>query len=92
LIAAHAAGQTVHRAWSQSTFPHSITTAYRWVKRWHRNLGHLRSHLARAHPPPRQQCDSASASTYRHLIEAFPPADPCRIGAFQQLTQAHFLP
>jgi len=91
LIAAYSSGQSVHQIWSSGNFPLSLTSAYRWIARWHRQRGHIRSQLARIRPPPHLPGASANTSTFQHLHEAF-PQDPCCIAAFQSRLQTDLLP
>ncbi|MEJ6582048.1 MAG: hypothetical protein QNL33_12140 [Akkermansiaceae bacterium] len=91
LISGVARGTPRHRVWHQGSFSFSITTAYRWCQRWLLHQAHLRTHLSRTHPPPRGDMGSATASTLLHLSQAY-PNERCRITAFQNQHQQHFLP
>ena len=91
LIAGVAQGRPLHQVWHQGDFPFSVTTAYRWWRRWINNQSHLRSHLSRSRPPPRQDHRSSVDSTLRHLSQAYPD-EFCRITAFLNRHQQHFLP
>ena len=88
LIEAVAAGATVHSAWQQgSQFPLSLTSAYRWIKRWRLGTAGMRALLCLLEPPPDQQSGTSTDwLTLQHLASAFPATLDdlrCRIGAFQ---------
>jgi len=91
LISGVADGRPLHRVWHDGAFPFSITTAYRWLRRWHRGQPHLRTRLARDHPPPRGEPLPPASRTLRHLHLAFPQAS-CPVAAFQHAHQVDFLP
>jgi hypothetical protein len=91
LIAGVADGRSLHGVWHDGAFPFSVTTAYRWLRRWHRQQPHLRTHLARDHPPPRGDHLPSASRTLRHLRLAFPRAS-CPVAAFQHAHQVDFLP
>ena len=90
LIDGVAQGKPLHQVWHQGQFPFSVTTAYRWIRRWHRSQAHLRSHLSRTRAPPRGDMGSAAATTFLHLSQAY-PNERCRITAFQNQHQQDFL-
>ena len=91
LISGVADRRPLHRVWHDGDFPFSITTAYRWLRRWHRGQPHLRTRLARDHPPPRGDDLSSASRTLHHLHLAFPRAS-CPVAAFQHAHQVDFLP
>jgi len=84
-------GQSLHRVWHAGAFDFSITTAYRWLARWRRNLAHLRTHLSRTRSPPNEEHTSACQRTFLHLTQAYAQRS-CPITAFQHQHQQHFLP
>ena len=90
LIAGVSEGKSLHQVWHQGQFPFSVTTGYRWIRRWQRNQAHLRSYLSRTRPPPHGDRISASATTFLHLSQAYPD-EHCRITAFQYQHQQDFL-
>lgn len=94
LIRTVANGATTHGAWQASCLPISLTSAYRWVKKWTLGTATIRSLLCLLRPPPAQQCGTKTEFlTLQHLTQAFPadPSDRCPIAAFQCHFQAPIL-
>jgi len=95
LLKAVTDGATIHGAWQQqgrqqrsgSTFPLSLTSAYRWINRWRRGTARIRPRLCLLLPPPPQVCAMGTdCLTLLHLMSAFPATARCPLAAFQ----AHF--
>lgn len=82
LVRAVAGGPSTHGAWYFGRLSISISSAYRWVARWLRLTGHIRSGLCLTVPPPGKADAQADPFTLNHLSAAFPNA-PCAIAAFQ---------
>lgn len=82
LMRAVAGGPSTHGAWYFTRLSISISSAYRWVAKWIRLTGHIRSGLCLTVPPPGKADAQTDPFTLNHLSAAFPKA-PCAIAAFQ---------
>lgn len=91
LLLALAKGGKTAAARKAPGFPFTITTAYRWVKKWRLGTPHIRSRLCLVRPPPVQGNISNDLHTLRHLESAFPYAH-CPLEAFQNTFQLPLLP
>jgi hypothetical protein len=58
-------------AWQQAKTGFSTDSAYRWVKRFVRNQGEIRSRLCRVRAPPRALSKWIHAELFEHLQLAF---------------------
>lgn len=93
LIGKVASGSKTHKAWSASRSSFSITTAYRFIRRWRAACAHIRSTLSRTRPPPQHSHHGAEHTTWLHLQQdCHTPGGTCCITVFQTLYQQHFLP
>ena len=89
-----AAGATTHSVWQHSSLPISLTSAYRWIRRWRLGTARMRSLLCLLQPPPGQQAGtSTDYLTLQHLTHTFPaaPGTRCPIAAFQRHLQTPIL-
>jgi hypothetical protein len=82
LVRVVAGGPSTHGAWYFSRLPISISSAYRWVAKWLKLAGHIRSGLCLTIQPPGKADAQADPFTLNHLSAAYPEA-PCAIAAFQ---------
>jgi hypothetical protein len=83
----------VHKAWTNTKVTFSITTAYRWAKKWNSKLSHIRSLLLLTRAPPintKNPDINPLLKTLHHLAEVY-PKELCCITAFQQQHQVSFL-
>ena len=91
-LTAFATGSTVHKAWYKSKANFSISTAYRWVKRFLRSISHIRSQLpatslklsARGSP----SSGTPALKTLAHLASTF--KEGCCLSSFQLHFQSPF--
>jgi hypothetical protein len=79
-------GRSIHRAWAASKLWISLTSAYRWLRRWKLNLGHIRTRLCLIQDPPGKTDFLPDPLSVRHLL-ALCPVDHCPVANFQQMTQ-----
>jgi hypothetical protein len=79
-------GGSIHRAWAASKLWISLTSAYRWLRRWKLNLGHIRTRLCLIQDPPGKTDFLPDPLSVRHLL-ALCPVDHCPVANFQQMTQ-----
>jgi len=81
--------RSLHHLWFQGRYQMSLTSAYRWRRKWQNSLAHLRSQLHRDHPPPRTE-GHADALMIQHLSEAFGEDSTGWVPSFQQDYQRDF--
>lgn len=91
LLLSVARGNAIASAQKIAGFPFTISTAYRWVKKWRLGAPHIRSRLCLVRPPPAQSNISNDRYTLQHLESAFPYAH-CPLEAFQNTLQTPLLP
>lgn len=81
-----AGGPSTHGAWYFARLSVSISSAYRWVAKWLKLTGHIRSGLCQRVQPPGKADAQSDPFTLNHLSAAFPEA-PCAIAALQLALQ-----
>lgn len=64
-------GGDIQAAWQEARTGFSIDSAYRWVKRFVRNQGGIRSRLCRVRAPPRACSKWVHAQLFGHLQAVF---------------------
>lgn len=67
----HRLGGNVLAAWQSARTGFSTDSAYRWVKRFTRNQGEIRTRLCRARAPPRALAGPVHADLFEHLRLVF---------------------
>lgn len=79
-------GKSVHSAWAASRLWISLSSAYRWLRRWMLHLAHIRTRLCLVRDPPGKTDFLPDPLSFRHLL-AICPADGCPVARFQSKTQ-----
>ena len=90
LVAAWSGCGAVHKAWTSTAVPVSLSTVARWIRRWKDSASHIRSHLFQIQAPPGDAAMSTSQFTLRYLKAAF-ARETCPAAAFQERFQHSFL-
>ena len=73
----------MNQAWLKVAPAFSISSAYRWVKRWAADIGWIRSLLIYQHPPPENSAHlNAQQTTLLHL-QQFARNAHCPVEYFQ---------
>jgi hypothetical protein len=87
LIDACVVAPTRHAAWSSIVgIAISLTSAYRWIKKWLHAAHHIRTWLHTISVPPSKTDQQHDHFSLRHLRAAF-PACPCAAAAYQERFQ-----
>lgn len=81
--------ESLHHLWWKGGYTMSLSTVYRYWKKWRRSFGHLRAQLSRDHPPPEGE-GVAEAHMVLHLEKAFGEDSTSWVAAFQERCQRDF--
>ena len=87
LVRAVASGPSIHGAWYFSGLAISLSSAYRWMRKWSMLTGHIRAGVCLVVAPPGKADSLPDPFTLKHLDSAFPQS-PCAIAAFQFVLQS----
>lgn len=83
---ASSSSQSLYRLWWKGGYGMSLSSAYRYWRRWKKSFGHLRAQLSRDHPPPHSD-QAADAQMVLHLSKAFGEESTGWVRSFQEAYQ-----